>query len=79
MSYANDIPSHRQGDRCPACDYGNIPKGGKLHLVKTGNGKQVFLGCSRYPDCKYMISPYYTLENEQFQIEQEQKDQEREE
>lgn len=38
-------------------------RGGKLRLIKTKMGDKYFLGCTRYPDCKYSISAYYTSEN----------------
>ena len=47
-----NIPYHSHGDQCPSC---GDRKGGKLRLIKTKYGISVFLGCTRYPDCKYTV------------------------
>lgn len=46
MGYQPNIPKHYPGDTCPGC----YPKGGEL---EKRIAESVFLGCSRYPDCKY--------------------------
>ena|SRR3972149_1547755 len=64
MSYHPNIPSHRNGDKCPACS-GEKDKGGRLTLrvskFKTHNGfVQFWLTCS---NCLYSINSYRTQEN----------------
>jgi ssDNA-binding Zn-finger/Zn-ribbon topoisomerase 1 len=78
MSYSKNIPTHSDGDLCPACGCGDKSKGGKLRLIKTKDGSRLFLGCNRYPNCKYTISAYYTSENLDLQIERELEEEERE-
>ena len=79
MSYDNGVPVHSVGEACPACNYDYSPKGGKLRLIKTRDGSRVFLGCTRYPDCKYTVSSHYTSENIDLQIERELEEEERQE
>ena len=40
----------QEGDLCPEC------LDGKLVLRENRNNFSQFLGCERYPDCKYTIS-----------------------
>jgi ssDNA-binding Zn-finger/Zn-ribbon topoisomerase 1 len=42
---------HYRTQKCPACNSTDNPKGGILKVRYSSNGK--FLGCSRYPECKY--------------------------
>lgn len=48
-------------------------------MIKTRDGSGVFLGCTRYPDCKYTVSSYYTSENLDLQIERELEEEKRQE
>ena len=77
MSYNNGIPIHSQGDVCPGCNCGDKPKGGKLRLIKTKDGSRLFLGCTRYPDCKFTVSSYYTSEDLDLQVKNELEEEER--
>lgn len=77
MAYDNGIPVHSVGEACPACNYECSPKGGKLRLIKTRDGSRVFLGCTRYPDCKYTTSSYYTSEDRDMQTKKELEEEER--
>lgn len=54
MSFEKNIPEHFGGELCPACrshDWRKKEFIGKLVARKSEYG--VFLGCSRFPDCKY--------------------------
>ena len=53
MSYIPNIPYHVVGDWCPACNSldRKLIYVGKLVERKGKFGN--FLGCSRYPDCKW--------------------------
>lgn len=59
MSYIHNTPNHRQGDKCPSCY--SIDKGekGTLRSIKSKFGG-FFLGCSRYPACKFRVTSHYT-------------------
>lgn len=49
-----------EGGACPACSAYDIPKGGvlvKRKQKRTGNSG-VFLGCTRYPKCKYTTGSF---------------------
>lgn len=60
MSYVDDIPRHSAGDKCPGCNAYDKPKGGILRAIKSKIDGKYFLGCNRYPDCKYTVSSFYT-------------------
>lgn len=45
--------NHKERDLCPSCNSSDRPKGGIL--VKRVGQFREFLGCSRYPECKYTI------------------------
>lgn len=47
---------NKPNGNCPACYSYDKPRGGKLVLRKGRYG--VFLGCSRYPDCKYLTTSF---------------------
>jgi hypothetical protein len=64
MSFQSNIPTHKDGDKCPACS-GERDKGGRLELkvskFKTKNGHmQFWLKCS---NCKYTLGSKFTYEN----------------
>lgn len=64
MSFQPNIPSHKEGDKCPACS-ADKDKGGRLILrvskFKTSNGFiQFWLACS---NCKYSVSSRKTALN----------------
>jgi ssDNA-binding Zn-finger/Zn-ribbon topoisomerase 1 len=57
MAYINEVPQHVQGELCPSCrshDWRRKEFIGKLVLRKSKLG--MFLGCTRFPDCKYTFS-----------------------
>lgn len=73
MSYVDDIPKHHEGEKCPGCNSYDKPKGGILREIK---GKfENFLGCNRYPDCKYTVTSFYTekYKDQKYKIEQKEK------
>ncbi len=45
---------NNDGGKCPACNSYDKPKGGVL--VKREARGSSFLGCSRYPECKFTQS-----------------------
>jgi DNA topoisomerase I len=51
MSIKICYSSFAVGDLCPACNTDTFKEGGRLKLRHGKFG--VFLGCSKYPDCKY--------------------------
>lgn len=61
MSYVDDIPRHSAGDKCPGCNAYDKPKGGVLREVRSKINGKYFLGCNRYPECKYTVSTFYTI------------------
>ena len=73
MSYVDDIPRHHAGEKCPGCNSYDKPKGGVLKEVKGKFGN--FLGCNRYPDCKYTVSSFYTekYKDEKYKLARQQK------
>ena len=42
---------NKVGTKCPACNSYDSPRGGVLKKRRGKNG--YFLGCSRYPECKF--------------------------
>lgn len=47
---------NKPGGKCPSCSAYDKPKGGWLVLKKSSFGE--FLGCNRYPNCKYTTSSF---------------------
>ena len=59
----NEYPTHKAGEICFACS-SSVDKGGKLvlHKPKYKDGK-MWLGCSRFPECKNSVIGDLTEEN----------------
>lgn len=58
-----NLPTHRAGEVCFACSPEN-DKGGRLVLKKPKyKGGLLWLGCSRYPECKNSVIGELTMEN----------------
>lgn len=49
-------PLPGDGTRCPQCGEGT------MHTRQSKDGKQIFLGCDRYPECKHTVWPERKLE-----------------
>jgi len=59
----NEYPTHSAGEVCFACSP-EKDKGGRLVLRKPKfPGGKLWLGCSRYPECKNSVSGDLTKEN----------------
>ncbi len=57
MSFIANLPEHYENDLCPSCSSHDKREQkwiGKLVKRKGRFGN--FLGCSRYPDCKYTFN-----------------------
>ena len=52
MSLQHQEIKHKQGETCPACASSDAIKTKGMLITKRGRFG-IFLGCSRYPDCKY--------------------------
>lgn len=51
------LPKHKEGTKCPSCHSTDTGKGGILIIRNSkSTAKKTYLGCSKYPECKY-ISP----------------------
>jgi len=50
----NNLPSHYESELCPSCRADDRRKSEYIGVLKIRKGKfGNFLGCTRYPDCKY--------------------------
>lgn len=47
---------NKAGGNCPSCYAYDKPKGGKLRRIQGSSGG--FLGCTRFPACKYTTSSF---------------------
>lgn len=54
--YMNNQVKHKEGTKCPSCNSTDKNKDGILIIRKSKISNKSFLGCSRYPECRY-ISP----------------------
>jgi ssDNA-binding Zn-finger/Zn-ribbon topoisomerase 1 len=55
MSMHYQLPVKKPGDPCPACGKGIFVIKGSRY-VNSHEKRKLFLGCSRYPQCKYSVS-----------------------
>jgi len=55
----NNNIKHKEGTKCPSCNSTDISRGGIL-ILRKGHIK-TFLGCSKYPECKYISPLKHTL------------------
>lgn len=62
MAYHNIVVRHNLNELCPACT-GCVDSRARKHtgILKLKKGKfGEFLGCNRYPDCKFTSKVYET-------------------
>jgi transcriptional regulator NrdR family protein len=59
MSFIKNIPSHGDGDKCPACKDGHLRLAISQYKTKNGN-INFWLPCDT---CKYHVTAFYTKEN----------------
>lgn len=63
MTLIYEAVKHSSGDVCPSCS-AERDKGGRLNARPMKGSLYVWLGCSRFPDCKYSLPARLTRDNE---------------